>query len=445
MRIALVALGVWAAAATGFGQSAPYLASVSGSDAKLRAGPSEQFPITAALKPGDPLWVDHEEDSGWLAVQDPPGRIHSVSWVSVQFVSGFDTSKPTPQHVTVEENTTLCPGSPGDAQPLSYFRRTQVPQGTILTVLGPKTTVDGKSWYPVLPPAGDYRYIPKQQVKADRTLNTSFTIREAAAAPAAIPPSANIPPAAVPAGANPPPAAVPAGANPPTPVPVGNPPPPAVPAGVMGPPVMPAPSSPSGTAPAATSSAAKPPTPAATPAPTDPSPPKPVVQNPLWAQAEAAEKDGRLDDAEKLYFQLARLMNEPGGDHDIANLCYTRIHALREKRRATPVPPGALRSTLSSPQTVGAPPPPAAPPPPPGDVEPIATGKLIRWPALRIDGRVTFALEISPGATIVYVVAGPGVDLERCVDKRVKVYGSSTTRKDLSKPLVVASSAEVTP
>ena len=27
-------------------------------------------------------------------------------------------------------------------------------------------------------------------------------------------------------------------------------------------------------------------------------------------------------------------MNEPGGDHDIANLCYTRIHTLREKKRS---------------------------------------------------------------------------------------------------------------
>src|SRR5205823_11586297 len=62
-------------------------------------------------------------------------------------------------------------------------------------------------------------------------------------------------------------------------------------------------------------------------------PTKPAVNHPLWAQADQAEKDGKIDDAEKLLFELARKMNEPGGDHDLANLCYTRIHALREKKR----------------------------------------------------------------------------------------------------------------
>ena len=39
-------------------------------------------------------------------------------------------------------------------------------------------------------------------------------------------------------------------------------------------------------------------------------------------------------------FQLARQMNEPGGNHDIANLCYSRIHTLREKKRASAPPAG---------------------------------------------------------------------------------------------------------
>ena len=57
------------------------------------------------------------------------------------------------------------------------------------------------------------------------------------------------------------------------------------------------------------------------------------MNHPLWTQAEAAEREGRYADAEKAYFDLAALMNGAGGDHDIANLCYTRIHALREKKR----------------------------------------------------------------------------------------------------------------
>jgi hypothetical protein len=51
-------------------------------------------------------------------------------------------------------------------------------------------------------------------------------------------------------------------------------------------------------------------------------------------QAEAAEREGKYEEAEQLFFQLARLMNEPGGDHDIANLCYTRIHTLARRAGA---------------------------------------------------------------------------------------------------------------
>ena len=75
------------------------------------------------------------------------------------------------------------------------------------------------------------------------------------------------------------------------------------------------------------------------------------MKHPLWAQAEAAERDGRHDDAEKLFFQLAREMNEPGGDHDIANLCYTRIHSLREKKRGAGGVDRATRGRRRRPQT----------------------------------------------------------------------------------------------
>jgi len=174
-----------------------------------------------------------------------------------------------------------------------------------------------------------------------------------------------------------------------------------------------------------------------------------VVQHPLWAQAEAAEQAGRLDDAEKLYFQLARLMNEPGGDHDIANMCYTRIHSLREKKRTS-----SSGTTTSAPRAaIGNAPVPANAsmtlpigsvlPPGGGNSRPgvIASGKLTRS-ALYIDGPRSYALEGTPGVTLVYVVAGQGVDLYPYLDKRVDIYGTSTTRKDVSKPVVVASSVE---
>jgi hypothetical protein len=383
-----------------FGQTGAYLATVTDAGAALRAGPGTAFDVTYTLNAGDTLLVDHEEPNGWLAVQDSPGKMFSLSWVPMQFVN-FDKNKPTPQNVVVEEDVILAPGLLGSAQPMMNFRRTKVPAGTILTVIGPKASLDGKSWYPVLPPTGDFRYIAKQTVKYDKPANTSYAIRSTTDTQ---PPGATITPVV--------------STIPPQPVAV-------VPA-IGGPPSLPA---------AGTTAGNVKPTPTA-----------PGIQHPLWIQAEAAEKDGRLKNAEDLYFQLARQMNESGGDHDIANMCYTRIHSIREKQRTTPTStvttaprplltdPSLQAKTQVSTASVG------------GNQRPdfVGTGRLSRS-ALDVDGRRTYVLDgiTTPGVPIAYVVAGPGVDLDRYIGKNVNVYGTTSTRKDLSKPLAVASGAEI--
>jgi len=60
-----------------------------------------------------------------------------------------------------------------------------------------------------------------------------------------------------------------------------------------------------------------------------------------------------------------------------------------------------------------------------------------------VDGRRTYALETSPGIVRAYVVAGPGVELEKYENRRVEVYGTSSERRDLSRPLVVAATVEL--
>lgn len=436
MRTALLALCILAGVSSAArGQSSPYLATVAKSGAQLHINPTNQSPATETLKEGTQLLIDHEEENGMLAVQPGAGNVHSLSWVQIQFIADYDLARPTPQNVTVAEDTTLAPGQVGSAEPIIYYRKTQVPAGTILTVIGPRATVveNGvkKSWYPVLPPAGDFRYVSRDSVKVDRPVNTSFTIRENPAAPlpgsstGITPVSANIPPQpiatlpvigppAAPVGSNPaasaPVASLPAGGAQTTSVPASIP---------LMPPVS------SKAAPAA--------------------PPKPVVNNPLWAQAEAAEQEGRLADAEKLYFQLARLMNEPGGDRDVANLCYTRIHAIREK----------IRANASSARPVGAPAPLAVTSTvttvsgqlqAEGNLKPgvAASGKISHSP-LWVEGRVTYVIEPSPGQQAAYVVAAPGVDLEKFLNRRVDVYGTTSPHRNLSLPLVVASNAEVLP
>jgi len=391
MRSALLAgLILVAAPAAGFAQSGPYLATVTDPEVRLRAGPSDRFPETASLKKGDTVLV-YEEESGWLGVQAPAGQMHWTSWVQMQFVD-FNPQKRTPQTVMVTEDTTLRPGQIDSAQPWVHIQRTKLPAGSALTVIGDKVSFDGKTWYPVLPPAGDFRYLPKSAVRAERPVNASFTVRD------------GTPPGPDSAGSRP----APAGAT----------------AAIPGP---------GGVVPAAGSGVAA---------------GRPVPQHPLWAQAEAAERDGKYDEAERLFFQLARVMNEPGGDHDIANLCYTRIHTLREKKRAAggggtsgaarPPAGDPPRTTDSASQTTGGPSTAGGSSDTPRWTGP---GRLARS-AVAIDGRQTYRLEDNTGTVMVYAVPAKGVDLEKLVGRKVEVYGSTYTRNGLSRPYVIAMRAE---
>lgn len=396
-RAVAVVLAVAAGPALAAAQSGPYLATVIDPEVRLRAGPSDQYPQTGALLRGMRVIVAREETNGWLAVDAPQGQ---VSWVPTQFIDGYDSARPTPQRVVIasEGEVTLAAGSAGIPQPLD-IRKVRVPNGTILTVTGPKATHDGKSWYPVSPPTGDYRYLPRSAVQFERPTNTSFVVRDATPPP-------TIPPAA------------------------------------------PRVESLSPVLPASSTAAAS----------------KPAVNHPLWTQAEAAEAAAKYDDAEKLYFELARVMNGPGGDHDIANLCYTRIHSLREKKRGSAIaktpnasnpnwaPSKDDRPTLLPPNQGGSPialpnesrptnPNPAAAS---NDEKPRWSGPgVLTRSALALDGRKTYALESSPGVVRVYVVAASGVDLEKYVNRRIDVYGATSTRRDLSRPYVIASSVEM--
>ena len=356
-------------------QNSPYLATVADPEVLVRSGPSDKFPETGTLKRGNPVIVDHEE-FGWLAIQAPPG---SVSWVPNAFID-FDLNKPFPQNVLVSEEIALASGRVGLAQPLTEIRMAKMPAGTTLLVIGQRVTFDNKQWYPVEPPHGDFRYVPKSAVQASGPANTTFVVRE------------STPPGLTPIAA---------------------------------------------TAPKPVSEV------------TIPGVKTPAVNHPLWAQAEAAERDGRTEDAEKLYFQLARLMNEPGGDHDLANLCYTRIHSLREKKRTgasnatTPVrtdSPRLDRPSLLPPVRNDSPVSTSTQPSPAAGADRgtwTGVGQLVAT-ALALDGRQTYALESAPGITQLYVVSGPGLDLKPFKNRMVKVLGETHTHPNARKPYILA-------
>jgi hypothetical protein len=158
-------------------------------------------------------------------------------------------------------------------------------------------------------------------------------------------------------------------------------------------------------------------------------------------------------------------MNAPDGDRAVADLCFTRIHALREKRRngGNPIPlpttsvlqpptkddrvakddrgvrPGAPQALPSA--TVK----PSAPPADGGADGAKWTGVgTLRRTVVTPDGtgRPAFALETAPGVVKVYVIAGPDMDLKKLEGKKVDVYGAQQPSRGLTKPYVVATAVE---
>jgi hypothetical protein len=381
-----------------------YVANVTDAEVLLRAGPSDAFPDTGSLKRGAQVIVEREEN-GWLAVSAPHG---SVSWIAFSFVEDLAPDRQTPKNglVHAEGDVTIAAGKAGVAQPLDV-RREKVPNGTQVLLIGPAVEFSGKKWWPIAPPAGDVRYLPKTAVQFDKAVNNNATVR--------VTDTSGTPPAA----ALPPPA--------PTAAPLATIP------------------GPGGTTPAGGVTASK-----------------PAVNHPLWTQAETAEREGRLVDAEKAYFELAAIMNGPDGDRTIANLCFTRIQLIREKLRNT------SGSTTKSNTNA------SVPPTPPKEKEergvrlgtptalpaaastnngnPNTSDNRGQWYGPGIlkrsnltpdgTGKQAYALVPSPAAPpIAYVIAGPGIDLEKFRDKRVDVFGVSHPTK-LSKPFIVVTNVE---
>jgi hypothetical protein len=385
MRVLVAACLLAALPTAAVAQNNSYLAVVA-DEVRMRAGQSDSYADAGTLHRGTRVLVDHEEPGGWLAIQAPPG---SVSWVQMTFLE-FDKSKPLPQNAAVVEDVTLVAGRVGHAQPIFEVRRAKVPAGSILTVIGEKAVVEGKTWYPVAPPAGDFRYIPKSAVHAERAVSDRFVVRtNDTSNPTAAPPAGGTPLASIPAPAG----GLPTGANPSTGA---------------------------------------------------------GVNHPLWAQAEAAERAGKYAEAESLLWELAAKMNEPGGDRDVANLCFNRVHSIRAKQRGTTTTAiatrddrAALPPSASIRPTLG--------PPPTKDTKPAAAtpqaggewskSMMLRRANIAIGGQQTYALESSPGIISAYVVGAPGLELERFKNRRVVVFGTKSTR-GMNTPVITATAVD---
>ncbi len=158
MRIPLM-MGLLAIAwpAGAMAQPGKYSAVVILPEIELRAGPSWRFPAAGKLKKDEQVIV-HHEDGLWAAILPPPG---SQSWVNHRFLGEFDPHATVKQNALImADNTEVRIGS-DKGLPLTVTQ-VKLPKGTWVEIDGAKKQDENSFWYPITPPEGEYRWLPKE-------------------------------------------------------------------------------------------------------------------------------------------------------------------------------------------------------------------------------------------------------------------------------------------
>ena len=148
-----------------------------------RSGPGDRMPDTGPVPAGTPVVVVGMQGD-WVEIEPPAG---AVSWM--RYVQLFDPDAPSGPTAGGVWDAVVNPdgaapvevavGRPGLNRPLDV-RRITVPAGTVVRVTGPFVEYDGVKWYPVVPPAGDVRYLPKSAVELRPGGGTKFVVQSPA-------------------------------------------------------------------------------------------------------------------------------------------------------------------------------------------------------------------------------------------------------------------------
>ena len=130
---------------------------------EVRAGLALGFPAVSQLHKGDSSSSSAQEETGFFAILPPP-KFRELDQANSPRESraGRKTAKPTSRRGRrrrghgrlVERQQADRPGHDG------------LPKGTIVEVTGPAVRIDNASWFPIMPPEGDLRWIPKSALRA---------------------------------------------------------------------------------------------------------------------------------------------------------------------------------------------------------------------------------------------------------------------------------------
>ncbi len=292
MRLSLSSIALLVAVSLANAQTSAQLGRIKAGSVSVHTGPGEQMPASGKLEQGSIVVVSHNEGNDWYAIQPPPG---SLSWVNHLYVElkkpVGQLQFPTDAVVNTEGEIKIAAGMMGELKPLNV-QRTKIPEGTILRIVGPKVQVKSDAaetyWYPIAPPRGDFRYIPKTSVELIGGEKAGFVVHASkpGEGSAAVQPQLDNGTGLV---------------------------------AIPGPERRPSPYTQTPDNSSTSSSVSEP-------------------THALWVRARQAELDGNYDLAERIYKQLAEEQTMPNGDTRLVNLCYVRIQQIREWRTKKSLP-----------------------------------------------------------------------------------------------------------
>jgi hypothetical protein len=130
---------------------------------EVRSGHAHSFAAVGQLRKGDTVIVIREEETGFLAIIPPTGAVSWIKQIHLGKVEAGDNGK---ANVPVAvEGAEVMAGSDPLSKPTNRVT-TRLPKGTIVEIVGQPVRVDNSSWYPITPPEGDLRWIPKSALRA---------------------------------------------------------------------------------------------------------------------------------------------------------------------------------------------------------------------------------------------------------------------------------------
>jgi hypothetical protein len=164
--------------------AAKYTATITLDGVQISAGPSWQYPHTGKLRQGEQIQI-HHEDNGWYAILPLPG---SVSWINHRFLGEFDRDSKVKQNAVVMKDKTEVRygGLNTDAGPLGA-KSVSLPAGTIVKVIAAKQRFEESFWFPIEPPVGEFRFVPKTAVSQLQPINPPVEVAKTNSDVAAVP------------------------------------------------------------------------------------------------------------------------------------------------------------------------------------------------------------------------------------------------------------------